>query len=384
MIFISTNPNISIDMKARLVLMFLSFLFLLTAKASEPKGFPIIADILPTELYDNTRFADIRKAGFNAIMVWPKSTPKIYKALNAAEANGLKVIIFNVEIERRPETIVPLIKDHPALWQYILADEPKMKRWQELLDLQQRISRLHPEGQCYINLYPNAGQWLLDDIGVKRYPEYVKAFSKIKQPQISYDFYPVRKGGKVADSQWYATLDEIRSESQRTGKPFWAYVLCVPHGPYPMPTLAHLRLQCYVNLAYGAQGISYFSYATPEPTKSYDFHDGPLLRNGKKGKTYKTVKKMNAELKPVASLFWKSKVTSIKHRKCIDGEVIVSHFAKGDKRYTCFVNKSANKNVTVGLRANDYLVRVRKNLKTEPVKTTYTLEAGDILIMRDK
>lgn len=371
-------------MKARLILTFLSVLSLQTTRASEPQGFPIIADILPTELYDHTRFNDIRKAGFNAIMVWPKSTPNIYKALNVAEAHGLKVLIFNVEIEKRPETIVPSIKDHPALWQYILADEPKMKRWQELHDLQQRISRLHPEGQCYINLFPNAGQWLLDDIGVKRYPEYVKAFSKIEQPQISYDFYPVRKGGKVADSQWYATLDEIRSESQRTGKPFWAYVLCVPHGPYPMPTLAHLRLQCYVNLAYGAQGISYFSYATPKPTKSYDFHDGPLLSNGKKGKTYKTVKKMNAELKPVASLFWQSKVTSIEHRKCSNGEVVVSHFTKGDKRYTCFVNKSADKNVTVGIRPSDYLVRILKNLKTESVKNAYILGAGDILILRDK
>ena len=371
-------------MKARLALMFLIFLFMLTAKASEPQGFPIIADILPTELYDNTRFADIRKAGFNAIMVWPKSTPNIYKALNAAEANGLKVLIFNVEIERRPETIVPFIKDHPALWQYILADEPKMKRWQELNDLRQRISRLHPDGLCYINLFPNAGQRLLDDIGVKRYPEYVKAFSKIEQPQISYDFYPVRKGGKVSNNLWYATLEDIRSESQRTGKPFWAYILCVPHGLYPMPTLAHLRLQCYVNLAYGAQGISYFSYATPEPTKDNDFHDGPLLRNGKKSKSYDLVKKMNAELKPVASLFWQSKVTGIEHRRCIDGEVVESRFTKGGKSYTCFVNKSADKNVTVGLRPIDYLVRIRKNLKTEPVKTTYILKAGDILIMRDK
>ncbi len=371
-------------MKARLILTFLSILSLHITKASEPLGFPIIADCLPTELYDDTRFAGIRKAGFNAIMVWPKSIPNIYKALDMAEAHRLKVLIFNVEIEKRPETIVPSIKDHPALWQYILADEPKMKRWQELYDLRQRISRLHPKGLCYINLFPNAGQWLLDDIGVKRYSEYVKTFSRIEQPQISYDFYPVRKGGKVSNNQWYATLDEIRSESQRTGKPFWAYILCVPHGPYPMPTLAHLRLQCYVNLAYGAQGISYFSYATPEPTKSLDFHDGPLLRNGKKGKTYKTVQKMNAELKPVASLFWQSKVTSIEHRKCINGEVVVSHFEKGGKRYTCFVNKSADKNVTVGLRPNDHLLRIRKNLKTEPVKSAYTLGAGDILIMRDK
>lgn len=371
-------------MKTRLILTFLCLLSLQTTRASEPQGFPIIADILPTELYDNVRFSDIRDAGFNATMVWPKSRPNIYKALNVAETNGLKVLMFSVEIERRPETIVPSIKDHPALWQYILADEPKMKRWQELYNLQQRIAKLHPEGQCYINLFPNAGQWLLDDIGVKKYSDYVKAFSMIEQPQISYDFYPVRKGGKVSNDQWYATLEDIRSESLRTGKPFWAYILCVPHGPYPMPTLAHLRLQCYINLAYGAQGISYFSYATPTPTKNNDFHDGPLLRNGKKGKTYKTVKKMNAELKPVASLFWKSKVTSIEHRKCINGEVVVSHFTKGGKRYTCFVNKSANKNVTIGLRPGEYLIRIRKDLKTEPVKSTYTLGAGDILIMRNK
>lgn len=92
---------------------------------------------------------------------------------------------------------------------------------------------------------------------------------------------------------------------------------------------------------------------------------------------------MNAELKPVASLFWQSKVTSIEHRKCSNGEVVVSHFAKGDKRYTCFVNKSADKNVTVGIRPSDYLVRILKNLKTESVKNTYILGAGDILIMRN-
>lgn len=371
-------------MKARLILTFLSILSLHTTKANEPQGFPIIADILPTELYDHTRFNGIRKAGFNAIMVWPKSTSNIYKALNMAEAHGLKVLMFNVEIEKRPETIVPSIKDHPALWQYILADEPKMKRWQELYDLQQRISRLHPEGLCYINLFPNAGQWLLDDIGVKSYSEYVRAFSKIKQPQISYDFYPVRKGGKVSNNLWYATLKDIRGESQRIGKPFWAYILCVPHGPYPMPTLAHLRLQCYVNLAYGAQGISYFSYATPEATKNNDFHDGPMLRNGKKSETYDLVKKMNAELKSVASFFWKSKITKIEHRKCTDGEVVVSHFEKGDKCYTCFVNKSADKDVTVGIRPDDHLERIRKDLKAEQVRPSYTLSAGDILIMLDK
>ena len=151
-----------------------------------------------------------------------------------------------------------------------------------------------------------------------------------------------------------------------------------------MPTMGHLRLQCYINLAYGAQGIQYFSYATIPDYGHYDFHDGPLLRDGKKSKTYNLVKKMNAELKPVASLFWKSKVTKIEHRKCIDGEVVVSHFKKGDKCYTCFVNKSAYKDVTVSLNTNDYTARIRKNLKQESVKPKYKLSAGDIIILRDR
>jgi hypothetical protein len=284
---------------------------------------------------------------------------------------------------RNPRDIVPLIKDHPSMWQYYLADEPKMDRLKELQEIQQRIARYDKEAKCYINLLPNSSKQVLQAIGVKKYPEYLQAFSTVKQPQISYDFYPVQ-GKVVRGDVWYSILNDIREESLRTGKPFWAYVLCVPHFIFPMPTIEHLRLQCYINLAYGAQGIQYFSYSTPEPTKQYNFHDGPLLRNGKKSDTYKLVKKMNEELQPVASLFWKGKVTGIEHRKCVDGSILVSHFQKGDRSYTCFVNKSADKDVTVSLRPDNYAWRVQKNLKRERVKSSYKLSAGDILIMRDK
>lgn len=369
-------------MKTRLILTFLGVLSLYMTKANEPQGFPIIADIIHTELYDAKRFRDIHKAGFNACMCRCKSKEKIDTTLYHASTHGMKVILYNNLIIDNPERIIPLIKDNETLWQYYLADEPKMKQWDSLSKLQKRIKKLDPQAKCYINLLPNIGNEMLKSIGVNSYPEYLKEYSKIEQPQISYDFYPVQ-GKAVRNDKWYPILEDIRNESLRTGKPFWAYILCVPHAMYPMPTLGHLRLQCYINLAYGAQGIQYFSYSTPAPTNHYDFHDGPLLRNGKKSSTYKLVKKMNAELKPVASLFWQSKVTNIEHRKCLNGEVVVSHFKKGDKRYTCFVNKSAEKEVTVPVRPSDYDCRVRKDLKTENVKSYYTLSAGDILILRE-
>lgn len=370
-------------MKHRLLLVILTLLSLHSVKADEPNGFPIIADILHTELYDAERFRDIHKAGFNACLCRCKTNEDVKNVLEVAKPHGIKLIVFCHSIMMHPENIVPTIKDHPSMWQYYLADEPTMKRKEELQQIQRRIARYDKDAKCYINLLPNSGKQVLQTIGVEKYPEYLQSFSSIQQPQISYDFYPVQ-GSVVRDDKWYPILDDIRKESLRTGRPFWAYVLCVPHHIFPMPTIGHLRLQCYVNLAYGAQGIQYFSYSTPEPQGQHDFHDGPLLRDGSKSSTYDLVKKMNAELKPVASLFWQSTVTNIEHRKYKNGEVVVSHFKKGDKRYTCFVNKSAEKDVTVLLRPSDYEARIRKDLTTESVNLFYVLSAGDILILSDK
>ena len=370
-------------MGKRLILIILTILSADMTWASEPQGFPIIADILHTELYDAKRFRDIHKAGFNACMCRCKTPEKMQAALVNAQRHGMKVIMYSNLFIDNPNKYIPLVMKHEALWQYYLADEPTMKKWEKLNELQKRIKKVDSNAKCYINLLPNSSKDVLKSIGLNSYPEYLKEFSKIEQPQISYDFYPVQ-GKTVMDNKWYPMLDDIRNESLRTRKPFWAYILCVPHFIYPMPTLGHLRLQCYVNLAYGAQGILYFSYSTPAPTEQYDFHDGPLLRNGKKGRTYEIVKKMNTELKSVANLFWQSKVTRIEHRKCIDGNVLVSHFEKDGRRYTCFVNKSAEKNVTIGLRPEEYASRIRKALTEENVKPSYTLSAGDILILKKK
>ena len=363
----------------------LAFLFILPfySIADEPAEFPIIADILHTKLYDDIRFHDIHNAGFNACLCRCDTEQDIKNVLDIAKTYDIKLIIFSYSIVNHPEKVVPAIKAHSSMWQYYLMDEPRLEHLEKLQDVQKRIARYDQDAKFYINLLPNSSKDALKLMGVEKYPEYLRAFNTIPQPQISYDFYPVQ-GKVVRGDKWYSILDDIRQESQRTRRPFWAYVLCVPHFIYPMPTIGHLRLQCYINLAYGAQGIQYFSYSTPEPTKNYDFHDGPLLRNGEKSATYYLVQKMNAELKPVASLFWHSTVIDIEHRKCIDGEVVVSHFRKDGKRYTCFVNKSAEDNVTVALRPADYTQRVRKDMKAESVKSRYTLPAGDILILMDK
>ena len=70
--------------------------------ANEPEGFPIIADMMHTELYDHTRFNDLKKAGFNACFCRCKTNEDVINALEAAEPYGIKLIIFSHPIMRSP------------------------------------------------------------------------------------------------------------------------------------------------------------------------------------------------------------------------------------------------------------------------------------------
>ena len=150
--------------------------------ANGTAGFPIIADIMHTEYYDAERFRDVHKAGFNACLCWCKTPEKMQAVLKHAQVNGMKVIMYSDLLVDQPEKIVPLIRGHEALWQYCLADEPKMDQWQKLKALQTRIKKEDPDAQCYINLLPNSSKQVLQAIGVKKYPEYLREFSKIEQP----------------------------------------------------------------------------------------------------------------------------------------------------------------------------------------------------------
>ena len=51
--------------------------------------------------------------------------------------------------------------------------------------------------------------------------------------------------------------------------------MATKHWKYPHPTLATLRLQMFSDLAYGAQGLQYFTYWTPVNSEGFDYEFGP-------------------------------------------------------------------------------------------------------------
>jgi hypothetical protein len=235
------------------------------------------------------------------------------------------------------------------------------------------------------------------------YKQYLKQASAIGLPFISFDFYPIRDFG--IRETWYSCLEDVRHESLRTGKPFWAFALCTPHCDYPQPTIESLRLQIYSNLAYGAQAIEYFTYWTPKPTDEWNFHDAPISIDGRRTKNYPLVKRMNQELRGLLPLFDKAEIQTVNHMvKIPEGTTklkriptnikklkitgrqgaIISTFKKNGHLYMAVVNKDYQSDMELYISAKRNVTMLTKQLKETTIRTNYKIGGGDMLIFKLK
>lgn len=374
------------------------------ASHAEKDTMPIIAYWgIPDSMTYERCFRDFRECGFTVSIYPYHSLEKMIEACRIAEKQGVKIIGRCPEQFDNPEKTATILKNAKGFMGYMIQDEPSVpdirQRQKDILRLQ-AIDNNH---LFYVNLLPFYKQeWFVPVAKVDTYQEYLDAAVTMSVQQISFDFYPVTNEG--IRETWYDNLERIRKTSNKTAKPFWGFVLSVPHIVYPQPTIASLRLQIYSNLAYGAQAIQYFTYWTPTPTKEYDFHDAPIGLDGKKTKTYDVVQQMNRELKVISKLFYGAKVLSVHHLGAIpEGTTrqttmplnirllkivgrqgaIISQLQKDGHRYLAIVNKSHEQPLTLRIRPrNDIPRHITKQLQEEAMKPSYTLSPGDIALFR--
>lgn len=364
---------------------------------------PIIAYMGP--VIDNSTISEYNEmfqCGFSHSINIYNSVEKAKSDLNRASKVGMKIFVHTPQIIKNPRYVANELKSCKALAGYFLADEPNIADINALKTASNNIKAIDNIHPCYINLHPYYNQEQLNIIGAKSYRQYLEAASTIGLPQISFDFYPITKKG--LRSTWFYNLEEIRKESLTKRKPFWGYILTVPHGVYPKPTLAALRLQAYANLSYGAQALQYFTYRTPIDNR-YNFENALIGLNGEKTQIYYLVKEFNKELKKISSLFYQSRILSIGHlidipqgcRKAVTpltikhlsvkGKkgAIVSVFEKNSHTYMAIVNKDYINTLSLKIKVkSDNVVYINKSLKTERVKDSYIINAGDIAIFKLK
>jgi len=364
---------------------------------------PIIAYMgVPYDKTTDANFKTFSECGFNVSLYIYPNLEQMQKACSIANKYGVKILGHCADTHNNPEKAAAIMKNVPGFFGYVLQDEPSAD---DIKVLQKEIMRLKAidDTHCfYINLHPYYADWTLSYTKTNTYEEYLDIATTTSIRQISFDYYPITHNG--IRKGWYKNLELIRQQSMKSQISFWGFVLSVPHAIYPQPTIGGLRLQVYSNLAYGAQAIQYFTYWTPKPDGSNDYHDGPIDINGKKTKTYDLVQSMNKELKGVCKLFYGAKTTSVHHLGSIpEGTTrqtamptnisllkvigkqgaIISRFEKTNHQYLAIVNKSHEEKLIIHIRTrNDIPRHITKTLQEEQIKNLYTMPAGDILIFK--
>lgn len=345
------------------------------------------------------RFRELAECGFTHSFSGFPNAGAMGRALDAAHEAGVKLLVSCPELHADPEATVRRFKDHPALGGYFLQDEPSAADFAELSGWARRIEKADPDHVIYINLFPDYAN--TNQLGVATYQQYVDRFVKeVQTPILSFDYYPI-VGASVRGS-WYANLQTIRRASRDSGRPFLAFALSLPHYGYPTPTLAQLREQVYSDLAYGAQGIQYFTYWSPKGLGG----GAPIDSSGHRTPVYDLVRRMNQEIRELSPVFLGSKVLWVRHTgKSIPAGTrpfeperpieslttggsgaVVSRLENAGRQYLMVVNRDIANRMPVSIKFADGLSvrQVRKDGTEKPLGANSLrtpVEPGDALLL---
>jgi hypothetical protein len=255
------------------------------------------------------RYEELKESGITYNFSSFPDVETMSKALKIAQKTGIRMIVCCPELKTDTKKTVKRFMNNPAVAGYYLKDEPTSSDFTALGKWVKEIRAIDKKHFCYINLLPNYADE--GQLGAKTYREYVKLFlHEVPIQHLSFDHYPII--GNSIRNIWYENLEIFSEETRKAGKPFWAFALTVSHESYPIPTVAELRLQVYSDLAYGAQGIQYFTYWTPKSTV-WDFHHGPIGLDSKRTEVYDRIKLVNKEIKDLSWVFSSAKVISVAH-----------------------------------------------------------------------
>ncbi|HEY3558119.1 MAG TPA: hypothetical protein VGL05_11680 [Kribbella sp.] len=280
----------------------------------------------PPHPYASTaeRFAEIKNAGFDFVISGNYAGDgNIFQyQLGLARDAGLKMLISDdIQIRNMSrwfsisDTTTDFLSITPAearelytrarnaygpyssLAGFNFYDEPG-PGWFATLAKALEISReLAPQLLPYINLFPS------DDAS------YYRNFVDVVKPSlISFDRYPLLSEGRE-DANYFHNWAIVRDAALHGDIPSWVFIQTLAYNGHREPTAAELLWQVNISLAYGAKGIQYFTYWTPEAARGEGFGPALITVDGERTSRYDAAKEINAgwlhpvgrELKPLVS-----------------------------------------------------------------------------------
>lgn len=338
------------------------------------------------------------------------------EALDICQKVGIRAIVFQEGVAparwdqpfsaAEANTVLPdLIKrvnDHPAVYGYHLKDEPGADQFAELAKSAELVKKLAPGKWPYINMTPGMG---------KGYDDFLELYlDTCKPPILSYDNYPVGQDGSFSYGFW-ANIAAIRNASLRHDIPFWTIFLSTAHLTYGEPSEAHLRLQAWGSLVYGARGLCYYKFISAslpilEAPDLGDWRNGPLDQFGEKTHTWHWLRNLNRQVQQYGPTLVKLQSDVVYHigevpedNRSIGDDTLVKGLKAGDafvigdfthedgSRWVMVVNKHLKNSVQCipefrdAMAAVEYLSPITGKLKPFPAPW-YCLAPGQGVLLK--
>lgn len=201
------------------------------------------------------------------------------------------------------------LKDDPSVLAFYLKDEPATPAFPNLAKWATAITTVAPNKLAYINLFPDYAS--PEGLVAKDYEDYLEQFVAVCKPKfLSYDNYSLFEGDTFLVDRFYGNMEAIRACAIRHDLPWWNIVLGNAHFTYIEPSQASIYVQVYSTLAYGARGISYFTYfAVPHG----NFRLSAIDQFMNKTATWDYIRLMNLQIHKLAPTYLKLKSVNVFH-----------------------------------------------------------------------
>ncbi len=242
-----------------------------------------------------SQLATVRAAGLTCIVTDPALRAIDYDAPPPEPA-----------IRAAVERLAPALRQDPAALAVFLSDEPQQRELAALGRVATLVRARLQGMPVFVNLFPfrnGQREWYRD------YADYVAALVRELHPSmLSFDNYSLSYAGM--GDEFYSNLELVRSAALAGQIPFWSCVQSVAHFGYLEPSDATLHLQVYAALAYGARGLEYFTYATPERG---NYRSGALDPFGHLTPTWEMLRRINLEVAALAPTLLGLESTGVYH-----------------------------------------------------------------------
>ena len=351
------------------------------------KKYPIVA-WHSVDAAHNTRahYMKMAKAGFNLSLSDFFSEQETRRALKEVRGTGVKLIVNCQEGRNASPAFINDIKGNTSVGLYYICDEPIIDYFEVIKAKSDRIMEADGFHYPYVNLLPSyADKGLL---GTESYANYLYDYIEIVHPSyISFDHYPFVRDSFRNDI--YDNLEIVSEVCKDKGIPFWGFARTLVDNNYHAVDEGRLRFQVFINIAYGAQGIQYFSYAVTKGGK-----EAIVDSLYKPTEVYETVKKINKEVHSIENYVLGAELIRVLHvRSLIDcvkishiksfvssgNGVLISQFEKDGIKLLMVVNKDFENNQHISVTFSQIVSMINKKGRRMRGRRDYeiNLKAGD-------